>query len=119
VVQSEVTSESSREEEPPAARFDDVARLSNAALATVFSDIDTEVAVLALTAADSKFVQRVLKQLSRREAKSLAKQLAQPVPMRLREVERAQQEVANIAQKLELSGQIQWNKGSERLAAVA
>ncbi len=118
-VPSEVAAEPSREERSPAARFDDVARLSNPALATLFSDIDTEVAVLALTAADRKLVQRVLKQLPRREAKSLAKQLAQPVPMRLREVERAQQEIANIAQELELSGQIQWNKSTERLAAVA
>jgi flagellar motor switch protein FliG len=97
---------------PPAAAevnvaFDDLSRLSELALAKIFAECDAEVLVLALAGAHPSFARRVLDQLPSREAKLLRKQLAGLGPTSLADVERAQDDVVTVAQRLHAEGRIE------------
>jgi flagellar motor switch protein FliG len=84
----------------PQLRFADLGELSDAALKRIFAHADAQVVILALTGADDRLVQRILRQLSTAEAVALRKRLNHPGPLRLRDVDVAQQELAAIAVEL-------------------
>jgi flagellar motor switch protein FliG len=77
--------------------FADVAELSDAALKCIFAHAEPQVVILALTGAESRLVQRILRQLPARDAASLRQRLNHPGPLRLRDVDSAQKELAAIA----------------------
>jgi flagellar motor switch protein FliG len=87
--------------------FDDVARLSDRDLAYLFSTADPQVTLLALTGAPPHFVERLLRQMSATEARQLRRRLQSVGPLLLRDVELAQQRLAQIAAELAVRGLIQ------------
>jgi len=99
--------------------FADLARLSDAALAAVFAPVPVDVVELALAGAEEQLVRRIIKRLPAARAKQLAARLRRPEPMRLSDVERAQREIARVAERLARAGQIEPPGSRERLAMTA
>ena len=98
--------------------FDDFASLSDADLKQVFAAVDPQIAMLALTGADERLTRRILRQLPARQAELLRKKLNHPGPIRLRDLEAAQQQVARVAGRLATSGFIH-SPPQRRFAAAA
>jgi flagellar motor switch protein FliG len=91
----------------PSLAFDDLANLSELALAKIFAECDADVLILALAGAHPSFARRVLDQLPAREARSLRRQLDGLGPTRLSDVERAQHDVVAVALRLHTQGSIE------------
>jgi flagellar motor switch protein FliG len=81
-------------------RFEDLARLDSDELAEVFQAAGRELTALALLGAGEELVARVASRLSAPEADWLSEQLEHPRPVRLREVEDARRQIAQLAQHL-------------------
>ena len=86
--------------------FEDLSLLGDAALRAVFAAAGPDVVLLALTGADDRLVSRILRQLPAAAAAVLSQRLAQPGPIRLREIDAAQAELARIASQLAREGAI-------------
>jgi flagellar motor switch protein FliG len=84
----------------PRIKFDDLARLDQAALAAVLRTVESEVLVLALVGADEELIDRIATQMPRPIAKTFRQRLRQMGPTRLRDVAAAQQDVAEVAAKI-------------------
>lgn len=86
--------------------FKDLSQLSAPDLAMVFRESDSKLALLALAGAAPEFVDRLLKHLPTREAKSLRRTMEQLGPLRLNDIEQAQLAIADIAGRLIAAGVI-------------
>jgi flagellar motor switch protein FliG len=86
--------------------FEELSRLSNAELALVFRESDSKLTLLALAGATPAFVDRLLKQLPTREAKSLRRRMEQLGPLRLSDIAEAQATIAKVAEGLIAAGAI-------------
>jgi flagellar motor switch protein FliG len=91
---------------PPALRFDDLARLDDATLQLVFEAADPELVLVALVGAPPELIERILRPFSPEEAEILQHRLNHPGPLRLRDVEDARQQIADLAQRLAQQGRI-------------
>lgn len=90
----------------PAFEFDDLNALDEASLARVFRGAEPQAALVALAAASPALVDRIRRQLSWREARNLKQQLERLGPIRLSDVESAQQQLADVASELIQQGAI-------------
>jgi flagellar motor switch protein FliG len=104
---------------PPALKFGDLAKLSDDGLTAVFAPVPADLAGLALAGADEQFVRRVVKRLPAAQAKLLSAALLKRGPLRLSDIERAQQEIARIAERLARAGKAQPAGSREPLAMIA
>jgi flagellar motor switch protein FliG len=95
-----------RELEIVAEEFEELFSLDDRDLRRVFAAAELPVLVLALTGADEKCTRRILKQLPSREADVLRQRLTHPGPLRLRDIEAAQQEIVRLAHMLASRGEI-------------
>ncbi|MFN0022149.1 MAG: FliG C-terminal domain-containing protein [Pirellulaceae bacterium] len=104
-------SEQSRERgthdlEVAAEEFEELFSLDDRDLRRLFAAAELPVLVLALTGANEKCTRRILKQLPLREADVLRQRLTHPGPLRLRDIEAAQQEIVRLAHMLASRGEI-------------
>jgi len=83
----------------PAPDFHSLTGLSNPALARVLMSVDPHLAILALAGASRELVERVMRQLPTRDARSLRRRIEEIGPVRLGDVEEAQRRVAEEAQR--------------------
>jgi flagellar motor switch protein FliG len=84
----------------PRLAFDDLEYLNDAGLASMLRAADPQVIVLALAGAAESFVERVVRQLPGEEAKHLRRAMESLGPIRLTDVEAAQQELARLTETL-------------------
>ncbi|MBC7852894.1 MAG: hypothetical protein IAF94_05620 [Pirellulaceae bacterium] len=98
-----------QEFETAAEEFEELFSLDDRDLRRVFAAASIPVLVLALTGVDEKFTRRILGQLPAREADVLKKRLTHPGPLRLRDIENAQQEIVRLAHMLAGRGEINLN----------
>jgi flagellar motor switch protein FliG len=84
----------------------------------LFGRVDVDVAFLALTAAEEQFTRRVVKRFAPKQAKLLADRLAEPGPLLLSDVERAQEEVVRTAKRLIQSARAARSPSKGTLSAV-
>jgi flagellar motor switch protein FliG len=84
--------------------FDDLITLDDDALARVFRAADPQVTLLALSGASADMAERILRRLPAKEAKHLTQQMVGLGAIRLRDVERAQQQLADLAWQLARQG---------------
>jgi flagellar motor switch protein FliG len=98
--------------------FDDLVLLDDAALGLVLAAAEPQTALLALTGADPRLVSRVLRGLPPRDAAVIRQRLEQPGPVRLREIEQAQGELAATASRLARAGTITLPRSVRFAAAV-
>ena len=91
----------------PALSFEDLAHLSDAALAAVFQAAEPALAMTALVGAPPELIDRILRRFAAPEAKTVRHKLDHPGPIRLSDVEGARQQVADLARRLARQGRIQ------------
>ncbi len=96
-------------EHQPAWSFEDLQRLEGRQLVAILSACDPELAMLALAGASPALYERLVTGLSNSERRLLRLRLEQVGPIRLRDVERAQQHVVQTALRLAEQGKIQLN----------
>jgi flagellar motor switch protein FliG len=93
--------------------FMDLARLMPAGLQVLLRQIDKERLPLALKGAPENIRNMFLGQLSERASKMLRDDMAALGPVKLKAVEEAQAEIANIAKELAANGEIELNTGND------
>lgn len=81
----------------PLAEFDDLVRLDDAALARVFGAAEPETVLLALSGANRDLIDRLVRHLPSSAGRTLRRQLETMGPTRLRDIEMAQQQLAELA----------------------
>ena len=102
-------------EEP--ASFEQLAHWTERSLKTLLKECQPELILLALTGADEMIVRRVLQMFPARQAATLRHALNHPGPIRLSDVEAAQEEIMHLATKLEREGKLASGTGRLSMAA--
>lgn len=77
--------------------FDDLVRLEDAALARVFRAAEPQLVLLALSGANRELIERIVRHLPAAAGRTLRRQIATVGPTRLRDIELAQQQLAELA----------------------
>lgn len=95
-----------REARRPLCLFTELSGLNDESLGTVLEAADPQVVLLALAGASLELVGRVLRPLPPREARALQQRMEQIGPLRLADVEGAQQRLVHVARRLLAAGQI-------------
>ncbi|MCD5406705.1 MAG: flagellar motor switch protein FliG [Desulfotomaculum sp.] len=93
--------------------FEDVVKLHDASIQKVLREVDTKELALAMRGANEEVNNRIYKNMSKRAAGLLKEEIEYMGPVRLREVEEAQQKIVNVIRKLEESGEIVISRGGE------
>ncbi len=98
--------------------FEDITVLSDKAIQLVLRQVDTHDVALALKTASSEVEEKIYTNMSDRAAEMLKEDLEYMGPVRLREVEEAQQRIVNVIRELEDSGEIVIARGGESEVVV-
>jgi len=93
--------------------FEDIVKLHDASIQKVLREVDTKDLALAMKGANEEVNERIYKNMSKRAAAMLKEEIEYMGPVRLRDVEEAQQKIVNIIRKLEESGEIVISRGGE------
>ncbi len=101
----------------PTVSFDDFTTLDDDALAAIFAAAEPELAMTALVGAPPELIDRILRRFAAPEAHTVRQKLDHPGPIRLRDVEGARQQIADLARRLARQGRIQL-PGRTTLAAA-
>lgn len=98
--------------------FEDIVVLDDRALQLVLREVDSKDLSLALKASSAEVSNKVYKNMSKRAAETLREEIEFMGPVRIRDVEEAQQKIVNAIRRLEESGQIviARGKGDEIIA---
>ncbi|MEX2026204.1 MAG: FliG C-terminal domain-containing protein, partial [Pirellulaceae bacterium] len=91
---------------PPLVEFEDLALLGDRDLACIAAAACESLLALALIDADPRLTQRMLAVLPAREAARLKSRLSHPGPLRLKEIDEAQRQLADLARDLASRGEI-------------
>ena len=86
--------------------FEDLARVDDRGMREILKKVESQTLVLAMKTASEEMKQKILSNLSARAAEMLAEDLEVMGPVRLAEVEEAQQVIARAAKELEAEGTI-------------
>jgi flagellar motor switch protein FliG len=98
--------------------FDDVGKIDDRGIQLLLKEVPNDRLLLALKTANEDIRTKVFKNISARAAEMLKEDLANMGPARLSDVETAQQEVVNIARRLESEGKILISRGGSEDAMV-
>ncbi len=93
--------------------FEDIILLSDRAVQVVLRQVDTHDIALALKTASEDVTEKIFRNMSKRAAQMLKEDMDYMGPVRLREVEDAQQRIVNVIRQLEDSGEIIIARGGE------
>jgi flagellar motor switch protein FliG len=91
--------------------FEDIVLLDDRSLQLVLREIDSKDLGLALKASSSEVAEKIYKNMSKRAADMLREEIQYMGPVRIRDVEEAQQKVVNVIRRLEESGEIIVSRG--------
>ena len=86
--------------------FENIVQLDDRAIQQVLREVDTKELALALKGASEEVAQKIRRNMSKRAADILREDIEFMGPVRLRDVEEAQQRIVNIIRKLEEAGEI-------------
>lgn len=93
--------------------FDDIVNLDDASIQRVIRDLDNNDIALALKGSSDEVKSRIFKNISRRAGEILEENMEFMGPVRLREVEEAQQRVVAVIRRLDESGEIIISRGGD------
>ncbi len=93
--------------------FEDIAGMDDRSLQRVLRDVDMKDLALALKGATEELRQKFYKNMSRRAAEMLKEDMDFMGPVRVRDVEEAQQKIVNVVRALEDAGEIVIARGGE------
>jgi flagellar motor switch protein FliG len=86
--------------------FDNLAEVADRDIQSLLREVSSDSLVLALKGADDAIKDKILNNMSKRAAETLADDLEAKGPVRLSEVEAAQKEILTVARRLAESGEI-------------
>jgi flagellar motor switch protein FliG len=98
--------------------FDDIAKIDDRGIQALLKEVANDKLLLALKTAGEEIKNKVFKNLSQRAAEMLREDLSNMGPSRLSDVEGAQQEIVNVARRLEAEGKILIARGGSEDAMV-
>lgn len=93
--------------------FEDIIMLPDNFIQRVLREVNSKDLAMAMRGAGEEVNTRIYKNLSKRAAEMLKEEIEFMGPVRLREVEQAQQKIVNILRKLDESGEIIISRGGE------
>ncbi|MDF9409300.1 flagellar motor switch protein FliG [Pelotomaculum isophthalicicum JI] len=93
--------------------FEDMIMLPDNFIQRVLREVNSKDLAMAMRGAGEEVNARIYKNLSKRAAEMLKEEIEFMGPVRLREVEQAQQKIVNILRKLDESGEIIISRGGE------
>lgn len=93
--------------------FEDITLLSDRDIQLIVREVDNAEWVLALKTASDDVAERIFRNMSRRAAEMLKEEMEYLGPVRLRDVEDAQQKIVGIIRRLEEAGEIIVARGAE------
>lgn len=93
--------------------FEDIVKLHDAAIQRVLREVDTKDLARAMRGANEEVNERIFKNMSKRAADMLRDEIQYMGPIRLREVEEAQQKIVQIIRRLDETGEIIIARGGE------
>ncbi|MEL4106721.1 flagellar motor switch protein FliG [Oscillospiraceae bacterium WX1] len=91
--------------------FEDIAKLSNQAIQRVLKDVQQSDIAVALKGANEEVKNVIMSNLSKRLQEMIADDLSVMGPMRMKDVEEAQQKIVNAVRALEENGEIIVSRG--------
>ncbi|MPN63834.1 Flagellar motor switch protein FliG [bioreactor metagenome] len=91
--------------------FEDITKLSNQAIQTVLKQVDQTDIAVALKGANDEVKGFIMSNLSKRLQEMITDDLEVMGPMKIRDVEEAQQKIVNVIRKLEDAGEIVISRG--------
>ena len=86
--------------------FEDIVLLDDRAIQKVLREVDSQELAKALKAVDTEVQDKIFRNMSKRASALLKEDMEFMGPIRIRDVEEAQQKIVNIIRKLEDSGEI-------------
>ncbi len=93
--------------------FEDIIFIDDRGMQTLLKEIPNDKLVIALKTAPDEIKNKIFKNISKRAGELLKEDLEALGPVRLSDVESAQQEIVNVAKKLESEGKILVSRGGE------
>lgn len=93
--------------------FEDIVKLHDVSIQKVLREVDTRDLALAMRGANKEVNERIYKNMSKRAGEMLREEIEYMGPVRLRDVEEAQQKIVNVIRRLEESGEIVISRGGE------
>lgn len=93
--------------------FEDLMQLDNRNFREILKNIDNQVLVRAIRTSSEEMKQKIFGNLSKRAAEMLQEDIEAMGPIKLSDVEEAQQEILRVAKRLESEGHIVLGKGKE------
>ena len=93
--------------------FEDVISLDNASIQRIIREVDQKDLAMALKGSSEEVRERIFRNVSKRAAEMLKEEIEFMGPVRLREVEEAQQRIVSIIRKLDETGEIIISRGGE------
>lgn len=98
--------------------FEDIIKIDDRGIQTLLKEVPNDKLLLALKTANEEIRQKIFKNISARAAQLLREDLEAMGPARLSDVESAQQEIVNVARRLEQEGKILIARGGSEDALV-
>lgn len=86
--------------------FEDLIQIDDRSLMTILKEINNETLMMALKTASEELKEKIFKNMSERASQMLKEDLEVMGPVRLKDVEAAQQSILQVAKKLESEGKI-------------
>ncbi len=93
--------------------FEDVINLDDPSIQRIIREVETRDLAMAMKGSSEEVKERILKNLSKRAGEMLKEDLEFMGPLRLREVEEAQQKIVAVIRKLDEVGEIIISRGGE------
>ena len=93
--------------------FEDIAKLTNQAVQRLLKDVDNSDLAIALKGATKEVNRIIFNNISKRLQEMIKEDMELMGPVRVREVEEAQQRIVNVVRKLEDEGEIMSARGGE------
>jgi flagellar motor switch protein FliG len=93
--------------------FDNLAQLDDPSLQRVLREVDAKDLAMALRGVDEVLREKIFKNLSSRAADMLREDISVSGPVRMRQVEEAQQRIVGVVRRLEEAGDLVIQRGSE------
>ncbi len=93
--------------------FEDLVMLDDRSVQRVLREVDSKDLALALKSSSEEVQELIFRNVSKRAAETLKEDMEYMGPVRLRDVEEAQQKIVNIVRRLEDNGEIIISRGGE------
>ena len=93
--------------------FEDIILIDDRGIQQMLRSVDTKDLSLALKGSSEEVSEKILKNMSKRAADALKEDMEYLGPVRVKDVEEAQQKVVNVVRKLEEDGEIIISRGGE------